>query len=401
MYIDQYEEFKTAVYKIVNEHFGSDEADYLLKQLESDEEEIDFIFDDEISTFRRFKSQMLKLSEKYDLGIDEWDFELGSITLKNTTKVMPCKHNDLYLDCLYDDNKNLICLCWIFNDEAGMWNNDGICSLIPESFFNDYEKASRIIIFDQHHDKLWFLNKKYGTYAKIPYVYLNEAINVKSREDRAGCAMLDIQDLESLERMHKINRDNDLQGWNDTTLKLCWQSHCYMAESNSPYAECLKRLFLQNVLTMYVFHNMANKIKPNEQFVATVKKHIEESPCKWEKIRIPKVMPRPKTMPASTNMKPAEYWEYRKNNPLQTIEGAVVLISGSTELEYENLIELVEKCGGSMASGGVTQKTDFLVVNFPDVSYGKVSKAQELTAKGAPIRIISERELLELVENNN
>ncbi|MCL1910443.1 MAG: hypothetical protein FWG05_05870, partial [Kiritimatiellaeota bacterium] len=89
--MEEYEEFKKAIHKIAKEHFGCDEADDLLEQLDSDEEEVYFIFDDEISTFRRFKSQMIKLSEKYDLGVDELDFEMGSITLKNVKKAMSCK----------------------------------------------------------------------------------------------------------------------------------------------------------------------------------------------------------------------------------------------------------------------------------------------------------------------
>ena len=106
-----------------------------------------------------------------------------------------------------------------------------------------------------------------------------------------------------------------------------------------------------------------------------------------------------------------EYWEERKKNPLTTLRGAEVCITGDLPgIEREDAEALIESLGGA-AKKSVVRTLDFLVVGYMGgtTGYGSISasepggtgkmqQAKELIAEGAHTRMITVDEFAELVE---
>lgn len=93
----------------------------------------------------------------------------------------------------------------------------------------------------------------------------------------------------------------------------------------------------------------------------------------------------------------------REGNPDGPLAGEVLVFTGALEIPRREAADLAAAAGCEVA-GGVSKKTTLLVVGDIDVTRiagheksGKHRKAEELIAKGAPIRIIRETDFRQLV----
>ena len=94
----------------------------------------------------------------------------------------------------------------------------------------------------------------------------------------------------------------------------------------------------------------------------------------------------------------------REGNPEGALFGEVLVFTGTLEITRREAADLAASSGCNVASG-VTQKTSLLVVGDQDVKRlagneksTKHRKAEELIAKGVPIRILRESDFRELVK---
>jgi len=102
------------------------------------------------------------------------------------------------------------------------------------------------------------------------------------------------------------------------------------------------------------------------------------------------------SIPELPEMTYKELWEYRKQNPLQSISGAKICITGGSSLCYS--IERVIKQHGGTILPTCNRFCDFLVSNS-DYESGKMTSAKNHIAKGSHLRIINDEELSRLIKN--
>ncbi|MCX5824673.1 MAG: ribonuclease H-like domain-containing protein [Deltaproteobacteria bacterium] len=115
------------------------------------------------------------------------------------------------------------------------------------------------------------------------------------------------------------------------------------------------------------------------------------------------VVPEPKRPPTPRKKVGnfAEFWAERKRNPITTIRGAEVCITGdliNMKMEKEEAKALIETLGGTYKTSA-SLTLDFLVVGDTREfgQTGKIKKAEENINRGAHTRIIGEADFLELI----
>lgn len=97
----------------------------------------------------------------------------------------------------------------------------------------------------------------------------------------------------------------------------------------------------------------------------------------------------------------------REGNPEGALYGEVLVFTGTLEMPRREAAALASTIGCQVASG-VTKKTTIVVVGDQDIERlaghdksSKQRKAEELIAKGIPIRILKESDFKELVRTSN
>lgn len=96
----------------------------------------------------------------------------------------------------------------------------------------------------------------------------------------------------------------------------------------------------------------------------------------------------------------------RKGNEDGPLWGEIIAFTGELSLTREHAAELAAEAGCTVTAG-ITKKTTMLVVGVQDLSVlaghnksSKQRKAEDLIAKGQPIRILTESDFLALVNNS-
>lgn len=92
-------------------------------------------------------------------------------------------------------------------------------------------------------------------------------------------------------------------------------------------------------------------------------------------------------------------WPFVRDHPFKTFASTNVSITGSSEKAPRDAVEQILPLLGSVVKGSTTRDCDFCIA-LSEEAVTKLSAARSLQLQGSPIRIITDDEFLEILENS-
>jgi BRCA1 C Terminus (BRCT) domain. len=305
------------------------------------------------------------------------------------------KPGDLYFDIettgLRTDAE-ITAISWIVDGEAFTWTNNKTLSAIPDEFITAWNRAERVVTFNGEKFDIPRLQVAY----KMPEP--KDHIDVMELCKAAGMN----KGLKQLEEEYFLNvRPDEIKSWKGAQAVDAWNS--YMRAGSARSLRLLQAYCAFDALSVMSFHNVLTSDLDDENRDALYEKAkqnvlalMPEQSSSGGTFAVPDgwapIMP---PMPPE-DAKPQERWIFRKENPLTSIAGAGVCITGDTVIEREQLHSIIAAHGGTPLNSA-TRKTDFLVTNDTYKS-SKILKAEKDIAEGSSLRIITEDELISLIK---